>query len=298
MRELICALSVLFVACGSPDVVTGDLDSLSQGLKVGPVIIVRGTYRTTCLDPATGAKRPTGATWILTAAGSSGSEPRAVQGDSQCVLDVSAMTVTDSGGSNAVATPTASFALGGTFLSSPIRFSYNDSALGKPVEFFANMRLAPADFSSNFVVTVIYSDSPDAASPIMLGGSYSTSSSSLSAGRVVAPATTLSFSGVTYTKSVSGQIASVAGNPMLTPSANDPATLKWVATSGACPSTLAGADSAYRGGMATAISTPPTSAQLGLAVGATAPITSCLLVANCDAASSVCAYQEFAVTFN
>jgi hypothetical protein len=306
-----CASSVLAVAVSAPLLlgcspsgnVQGNLIAaqLSQGLQIGSIVQVSGTYEDgKCMDPASGTPR-IGATWSAGLQRSS-TDPTVVQNDSHCVLDLTAIAVQDSQGVPQQAVPSSPAApcpLGDAFMSSPVVFSYQDSGTGQQVQFFVNANLSPADFSSNFAIQIFYSDSLDAATAIALNRSYATvTANEIAILRIPAPSDTLSFAGVTYRTDAANSVTFVSQDPSFT--TGSPAGTAYVIASGACPNTLSAVAAAYSGGTEVNISVAPTASDFGLAAGTvlTTPLENCMIIANCEPDSNVCSYQMFDVIFN
>lgn len=297
---VVSALPML--ACdGGQDTVMGsaNVKPERQGLQIGNVMAVRGLYEDgKCLDPATGTPRM-GAAWQAAISPMAGSEPVVALRDPTCVLDIAALDVLDSAGATQQAVPGAPIPLAGSFWGMPAQFSYTDSGSGQLIKFFVNANLAPADFRSNFDISVVYSDHLDPVTATTLNGQYATVvSNSVVDSRVAQPANMLSFAGVTYEKDGSHLATNIAGSVTFT--RGNPAGTGYSVIAGACPSTLAATDSAYQGASHFMLSDDPTLASFGLTDGAdlSAPVQNCMIIANCDQTSGVCSYQNFEVTFN
>lgn len=288
------------VGCGSSGAVTGSVQvaGISQALSVAPVSAVLGLYEAgKCLDPATGLPRM-GVTWSAPVANQASTSPVVVLNDAGCVLDITALSVTDSAGATQTASAAANIALGGNY-GAPVLFTFTDSGTGNPTSFYANARIAPANFSANFAISVVYSDTPDPLRSLTATGQYATVvPSTVTATNQPAPADVLGIGGISYTRDAASSIVTVTGNPTLL--AGNPAGQSYVITNGSCPSALATIDAAYKAGPQVAISTPPTSADFGLAPGQSvaSPIKKCMIIGNCDVATSmVCSYELYQVTF-
>lgn len=285
--------------CGSPARVEGNVlvENRSQALQIGSVLKVSGVYEDgKCLDPVTGALR-TGVAWSAAISATPGSAPAVVLNDTGCVLDLTSLDIQDSAGVTKQATAGTTIALKSAF-GAPVMFSYTDTNQG-PLSFYVNARISPADFSANFDISVVYSDSPGPLSSISLNGQYATiGSNSIVDTRVPAPSDTLSFSGVTYAKNGQKKVTNVTGNPTLT--LGNPTGQSYVIVSGTCPTTLSAVNTAYAGGTQVAIATAPTSSDFGLSTNLdlSTPVNRCMIIANCNTASGVCSYQLYGVTFN
>lgn len=287
------------LGCGNLPLVQGSAQvaSVGQALLLQAVVGVKGTYVTnTCLDPAGtgGAKRLGGVAWASTVGPNPG-QPVVVQSDPTCQLNITELDITDSGNKPAVALPAQPLGLAATY-GQPVLFSYLDSGTGQPANFYANANLTPANFSTHFSISVLYSDTQSAVSPISLNGTYATVvPNTVSAVNVPTPDYQLSFAGVTYTKDRNGIVARVSGAPTLT--AANQAGQTYVISNGRCPTTLAMTSAAFAAGQQVMVETPPTSASFGLAAGLALPAERCMIIANCGA-TSVCSYQLYQVAFN
>lgn len=271
----------------------------SQAQQIGTVLNVNGQYEDNkCIDPSltTGAKRALGSTWSAAISATGGPQPVVVLHDSSCVLDLVSFDIKDSLNATQTAMPAAPLMLGGSYLASPVPFSYTDSGTGSLVEFNANAKLTPASFTADFSIDMYFSDSPSPRTGYMLTGQYATVvSSSIANGGIAVPSDMLNGVPVTYAKDNSNVVTAVSGDPSWT-LGSVPGQM-YVILAGTCPNTLAGLDTAYAGGTQVPAGTAPTSGSFGLAVGTdlSAPLHQCMIVANC---SGSCAYQLFDVTFN
>lgn len=280
---------------------TAAVSQRGHGLQLGTFININGLYEdNTCIDPSgNGVKRALSSTWAAALGMNASPRPEVVLNDRSCKLDITSLELQDSLGATQLAMPTAPLALGSAFLGTPVRFSYTDSGTSKVLEFYANAKIDPADFSNNFGISVMYSDSPEEVTSPSLNSQYATiGSNSVVNGNVPQPNDTLSFSAVSYSRDAMNQIASVSGDPTLmlgsVPGQN------YVIATGSCPSGLAAVNAAYSSGTQIPVATALTSADFGLTVGhdLSTPLAACLITANCEMASSICAYQLFSITFN
>lgn len=279
-----------------------DIGRRGQGLQLGTFLKVNGQYEDNkCIDPAmgNGAKRASGSPWSTDFGSSAGLGPMVVLGDSGCKLDITSLEIQDSLGNAQLATPSTPLALGSTYLGTPAAFSYTDAGTMKVLEFYANAKIAPADFSADFGITVLYSDSPsDVTAPSLSGQYATTAASSVANGNVPQPNGALSFSSVSYAKDAMNVVTAVSGDPTL--SLGSVPGQNYVIAAGSCPSALAAINAAYGSGTQLSVATALTSSSLGLAAGTdlSMPLAKCLITANCDMASWICSYQLFDITFN
>lgn len=289
-----------FAGCGGNDLVKGSAlpDKRTQSLSIGTVMSVNGSYEDNkCLDPAASGALRSGAVWSANISNSTGSDPLVVLNDSGCKLDLASVVVQDSLGASQTALAASSFQLSASY-GAPVLFSYTDSGTSKVMQFYGNAKLTPADFSSNFVLLFVYSDTLDGASMISLTGQYATvSTSAAQDSQVAAPNDVLSLAAVTYTKDAQNIVQSIAGSLSFT-LGGVPGD-KYVIVDGACPATLAAADTAYQGGTQVSVNTAPSIADFGLSVSVdlTTPLEKCMIVGKCDT-SSVCSFQMSDVIFN
>jgi hypothetical protein len=291
-------LATSLAGCSGSDVVKGSAaaDKRAQALSIGTVLSVNGNYEdNTCMDPTSGALR-TGASWSANISNMPGNDPLVVLNDSGCKLDLVSVSVQDSMGATQTASAAAPFRLLGGY-GAPVPFSYTDSGTSQVMQFYGNATVNPADFSANFFMFFIYSDTLDGASSISLTGQYATvGSSSVVNAQIPAPNDTLDFAGVTYVKDAMGIVQSVTNEPTFTLMA--PAGDDYKIVDGACPNTLATAGTAYAGGSHVSVNTAPLAADFGLSAGAdlTPALRKCMIVGRC--ADTICSYQLFDVTFN
>lgn len=287
------------LGCGGSSLVQGSAQvaSVGQASLIQAAVGVKGTYvSNTCLDPAGtgGAKLVGGVAWA-SAFGLNPGQPVVVQNDPTCQLNITEIDITDSGNKPAAAMAATPLGLAAAY-GQAVLFTYTDSATGQPANFYANANLSPANFSTNFFINVLYSDTQSAVSPIALNGSYATVvPSAITALNVPTPDYQLSFAGVTYTKDRNAVVVSVSGAPTL--GAGNQAGQAYVIASGACPTTLAATNDAFAAGQQVAVGTAPTTGAFGLSTGLALSAERCMVIANCGA-TSVCSYQLYQVTFN
>lgn len=289
----------LLVGCDSSGLVHGTalVDSRGQTLSIKAAVGIKGTYVTnTCLDVAGtgGAKRMGGVPWSAPF-GTNPGAPTVVLNDASCQLNITQMDVLDSANQPASALAASPVGLAAVY-GAPVLFSFTDSGTGNVSNFYANANITPADFSANFHIDVVYSDTQAALSPILLNGTYATvTANTITATSVPAPTYNLSFAAVSYMRDGLGFVSSTMGAPAL--SLINQTGQGYVITPGTCPTTLPTVAAAYTNPVA--IATMPTTMNFGLVSGLSlaSPVKRCLIAANCNN-SAVCSYQLFQVTFN
>lgn len=299
----LCALMLggtYLAGCGDGSVHgAASVEDHSHAQQIGTVLNLNGQYEDDkCIDPAstTGAKRALGSTWSTSFSATGGSQPVVVLHDSSCVLNLVSFDIKDSLNATQTAMPAAPLMLSSSYLASPVPFSYLDSGSGRMVEFNANAKLTPADFTSDFSIDVYFWDSPSPRTEYMLTGQYAMVVSRVIANSGVdAPNDVLSGVPVTYAKDNASVVTAVSADPSW--SLGSVPGQMYAILAGACPNTLAGVEAAYAGGTQIPVGTAPTSSSFGLDVGTdlSSPLHQCMIVANC---SGACAYQLFEVTFN
>jgi hypothetical protein len=293
--------------CGNGSLVRGtaDIEARGQAEQIGALMTVNGSYEDNrCMDPnsASGQMR-VGATWSAAISASAGDLPLVVLNDSGCVLDITSLSVMDTQGLIQQAQESAPIVLSNSYMASPVRFQYTDSGTNKLMEFYANAMIAPADFSANFAISVRFSDSAGPLSSIDLNGQWATvASTSIADDNVPQPSDALSFAGVTYQHDAQNHVSAISGTPTFTLGmpTGSPAGQFYVITPGSCPADLTTINATYQSGTQIPVNQAPLVSDFGLTVGTnlSSPVERCMTVANCDSASSICAYQLFDVTFN
>lgn len=291
-----CAIGTMELSgCGQPGLVEGEVQSAQQEVVAGlsSVVSVTGHYvDNTCIDPTqTGAAKRTGS--VAFSYPSATLAPSVVLHDKNCLLAIDSFTILDTTGTNRTAIPVAgSFNISkNAFASSAILFRYND---GMNHDFYVNAMLTPGDFSTNFIVNLIYSGTPDSVTKSQAGQYMTVGQSSFTSTGVSAPSYTLDLSTLYYQRA-SGKVTSAMGSINPTVTAGGQTAEDYQVKSGACPSGIVATKTAYTAPVAIATAVAPTA--LGLVANATLPITDCITLRHCDT-SNVCSYQLFQVTFN
>lgn len=128
------------------------VDRTTQALAIGDLKSINGEYGALC-DERTGA-------WSvkIDALATLDNDPLSVlKNDTDCALKVTSI-IAENAADQYDATP--DLAIGSAYQGSASAFA--DGA--NPVAFYANAKMTPADFSDDFLVTILYSDDPNAAS--------------------------------------------------------------------------------------------------------------------------------------
>jgi len=136
-----------------------------QGLALGPVEEINGTYGEDCVGRQGAWSVSLGQTGTLT------NPPLSVQQDnSACVLTLESIRISAEQAPSALYQASPPLALqGGSYAATPSRFSA--TGMG-PAAFYANATILPdSSFQSSFVIQVIYSDDPAAISVSQLAQS-------------------------------------------------------------------------------------------------------------------------------
>lgn len=304
MLSVVAFTAIPAMGCGQAQVVGGTFRTASrdQGILLGDVTGITGTYEDgLCTDPATGTKR-IGATWSMGAVPTQAPEPAVIQNDSGCILNLTGVAVLDSAGMLQLATAAGALPLPAFFLSQPVQFEYTDSGTGDVVQFYVNASIAPADFAERFSIQVLYSEAAAPVSSLRVQHTYIISTiSEATVSRVPAPSNTLDLSNMTVILDAQNNVAAVSNEPLFTlgQTPGDGYTI----TGGACPTTLAAAMAAWGdakvAGTSVAIDTALTASAFGVVAGQPfmPPMERCMIIANCEELSNVCSFQLFDVIF-
>jgi hypothetical protein len=259
----------------------------SQALGSSVLQWANGTY-TTCATHS--------GSWSLRIAGSTAMDNTAlsvIQNDPNCVLKLTSLVTNESSKTTYTATP--SMQLGGSYLGSASSFSS-----GSGIAFYGNVKMTPADFSSNLTVTIAYSDDPNLTTPQSLTGVYASVTATAVTNSITSPNYTLDLTtnagSLTVVVDANYLVQSVSGTAILTAGSTAGTSYYVDSSLGASP-TFAVLDGAYSGS--------PTSISAGNVnvaasalnlTGFTLPVTRTIVVQRL--ASGVAAYETFRVTFN
>lgn len=275
---LLGALSTLS-ACASDDV-TGSAEAInqaSQALTIGELESLNGTYGAGCSERS-------GSFSVEIAGGATldNAPVSVIVNDTTCVLTLTELRTT---GGLLSATP--AIALGASYAGSA-------SAFGSPLAFYANARLAPADFGTNFVITIPFSDDPSLLTDDNTAD-YAVVVSSVTAEAVPAPDYTIDVAGIEVLTDINNVVQSATGTAALTAGSVTGQTYLVVEASGL--TTYADIDTAYLAGTPEALTLAIPAADFTL-VGEdlTTPAVRTLIVANTS--EGVRSYEAFEIVFN
>lgn len=282
-------------ACGQSNLATGNVQSsqLGQDLAITSVVAAAGTYvDNTCIDPAfTDGTKRMGQTWALP-----GGDPVVVLNDRNCQLTLNAFVVAAGGQNYNAALKNGPITLSkDMFMAQPVLASFNDGVSNH--DFYLNAMLTPGNFSKDFQIDLIYSSSPDAATPASQAGQYEVVKFQASPDVVIAsPSYDADFSGVSYKKDADLIVTTASGNIGLKAVAGGQAAEDYMAASGACPTDLAMLNAGYKA--SAAIGQSYAVSNIGLVANAQLPLTACLIARHCDSQmANICSYQMLQLTF-
>ena len=282
-------LAAVINGCSDQEVLHPDVDILnraSQALALGAVDSINGTYGATCLERA--------GSW---SAGVSGGALLAhpalsvIKNDSDCEL-----TLTEIVADGITYDGSPSIGLEGSYQLAASSFMDEGAGGSPPISFYANARMNPTDFSSDFTVTVLYSDDPNIASGSN-NASYAEWSSSAVGDHVAAPNYTLE-NGIAVQTDANGVVTLALGSVDLTDGlVTGEHYFVDLGTLPASP-TYAQVDAVFEAASPTAISgaNPSIPVAAFSLDGATLPVVRTLLIRHVE--NDVPSYQAFRVTFN
>ena len=187
---------------GKPDIVNRSSSALSTGVLQW----ANGTYGASCTTHAS-------ASWSLKITGNSVTMDNpalaVVQDNTACVLTLTELVTNENTKTTYTATP--SITLGAAYVGSASAF-----ANGGVTAFYGNAMMAPADFSANFSVTILYSDNPSLATGA-LTGVYASVTASSATQSITAPNYSLDLNSGSLTVAVNNAytVQSVTGTASL-----------------------------------------------------------------------------------
>lgn len=172
-------LAAVIGGCSGQDVLQPDVDIInraSQALGLGEVDAINGTYGSTCLERS-------GAWSVVVTGGTVPANPllSVIKNDSDCEL-----TLTEIVADGVTYDASPNIELEGSYQLVASAFVDESAGESAPISFYANARMSPTDFSSDFTITVLYSDDPNVASGSN-NASYAEWSSSAVGDHVAAP---------------------------------------------------------------------------------------------------------------
>lgn len=290
--------------CGDSGQVNGSaqVDTFGQSSTIlaANFVSVDGTYSPNCLNPAmVGAVRGAPGSWSA-GFGAATSNIVVAKKDPNCFLSINQLQLNDSAMKKVPAMTMTNLLVGfgHTGYGAAQLFMYTDTGTNQSVSFYASAKITPADFSANFDIDVLYSDTLAPLNTIAVNGTYShVTSQVVAATSVPAPDDTIGFATVSFMHDAStGVVQGSMGNPAFTAGMNTPGQNYLITKGAACPTTLSAVDAVYTPATKVSTSMRPTSADFGLIDMATTPPTSCMIIANCVA--TVCSYKLYEVAFN
>jgi hypothetical protein len=205
-----------------------------------------------------------------------------IQGDTACTLAL-ADIITGTDGKLTAGTPITLAASDGTA-----------QPFGSPTKYYANAILSSVAFTSNFTLTLLFSDDPRVGTGSTTA-TYSSVSATAATQGVTAPNYMLDLTAVVVTTDASKITTSVSGNVGL--SGATVTGENYVIVNAAVADTYAAINTAYLAGTPAAIAaTIAASSFLATSVNITSPVVRSLIISRTQ--NGVRAYQKFAITFN
>jgi hypothetical protein len=208
----ISALASFFVlasGCSAGDEsVSPRLDIINQtksALSAASITSITGTYGATC-DGRSAAGTDT---WTLSVAGGpAGDELSVRKNDSNCVLTIENIITADG---TYVGAPSIALDTSDAYKGSASAFAIS----GQGLAFYGNAKISSLAFSSNFTISLLVSDAPNASDAGTKGATFATQSATLSSGTVSASDYTLSLASFGVTKDAGNVVQSVSGYAQL-----------------------------------------------------------------------------------
>lgn len=279
------AIAATTAGCSGEESVKADaevVDRTSQALAAGSLLSINGTYGEDCT-----ARSGAWSVAIEDEATLDNPALSVVKNDTACELTLTSIVADQ----EYAATP--DILLESTYQSSASDFK--GAGVDPPVAFHANAKINPDDFSSNFLITVLYSDDPNAASGAN-NASYAEWTSSAVGDHVAAP-DYLVVDNVAVQVDANDVVTLALGSVTLTD--GSVTGERYFVDLGALPASPSYAEivSAFDGGSTSELAGPnPTidAAEFDL-VGQTLPVTRTLVVRHVE--SGVASFQTFRVTF-
>ncbi|MDB4977039.1 MAG: hypothetical protein JWN48_5380 [Myxococcaceae bacterium] len=280
IRAAMLALALPVAGCAEveEDASSADVTLIDhrEALTSSEINFINGTY-TNCTS-RTG-------NWSLAVTGTPTLDYTAlsvIKGDTACTLAISGVNTSGDG----LLAASSAISLG---------TSYGTArSFGNPIKYYANAMLSVANFSSNFTLTLLFSDDPRTATGSNTA-SYAIATATASAQGVTAPNYTLDLTGVTVTTDINKVVQSVTGNLAL--SAGSATGDYYVLVSGSVADTYAAINTAYAAGSKVAMSTSiAASGALANGVDLTSSVVRSVIIGKTT--NGVTSYQKFAITFN
>ena len=265
-------------ACGEDVAVATSVssDRTTRALLSGDLESVNGSY-------GAGCRNRTGA-WsveILGGATLDNAPLSVVLNDTACVLTLTSLHTTAG-----ILDGTPTFAL-------TTAFQATASAFGTPTDFFANARLSSVAFSTDFVISIVFSEDPALATADNTAQFDVVVATATAAGAAPVPDFLLDVSGILVRTDVNDVVQSATGSAALS---NDVVAGKtFVVVTGGGLTTHAQLDAAFVGESALTATIPAAAFTLG-GTDLTANQVRTLIIA--DTAEGVASYQAFTITFH
>lgn len=287
--------AVMFACLGEDSTVTGEPEIVNRSvsaLSLGNLLWANGTYGANCTSHV-------GASWSMKITGGNVTMDNpalsVVQDNTTCVLTLTALVTNENTKTTYTASP--AITLGAAFAGGGSAF---DSGAG--TAFYGNAKMSPADFSSNFTVTILYSDNPSLATGAITGVYAS----------VTAAAVTQSIDAPNYALDLdTGALTVIVNSSFVVQSLTGTATLtastvtggSYYVDQGTLPATptFAQLDTAFKSATTTAISgggdVTINSSAFGL-TGVSLNSTVYRTIVIQRVVSGVASYQTFRISFN
>lgn len=255
------------------------IDRSSQALSLEVLQWVNGTYGVGCTNRS--------GSWSARISGTDPMDHAAlsvITNDVGCVLTMTELY----DGATYVATP--SIALGTSYAGSASEMA----VAAQPLAFYANARLSSVAFSSDFALTILFSDDLGDASDSTSATYSSVSSASNQEVQVPAPDYTVAFGSFVLQTDVNQAVTTASGTMALTENAQT-GEFYVVDNNQSLGATFDAIDTAYDAGTPAAVGATIPAASFTL-VGETLPVVRNIIVLH--ATSGVKSYQVIRVTFN
>ncbi|MDB4990889.1 MAG: hypothetical protein JWN04_6067, partial [Myxococcaceae bacterium] len=167
-------------------------------------------------------------------------------------------------------------------------------SFGSPIKFYANAKLSAVTYTSNFTLSLLFSDDATAATASNTA-TYAVVTATAAGQSVPAPNYTLDVTGVNVTTDINKAVQSVTGNLAFTAGSNTGDY--YVLVSGSVADTYAAINTAYTSGSQVAMATSvAASALLANGVSLTSSVVRTVIIGKTT--SGVTSYEKFAITFN
>jgi hypothetical protein len=234
------ALAAVSGGCSSSadEVVKPKLEVINQSKAAlsmaDSITAIHGTYGGACSGRAVDGSDQ----WIVDRAVPANTTLSVVKNDTACVLT---MVSIDAGGASYAG---ASITMDDGWSASSSAFALASGG-DSSIKFYGNAMMSATSFTTDFVITVLVSDSPNASNAGEKGATgYATRSATLETGTVAAPDYTIGFGGFGVNKDIGNVVDAVYGYAQL--GAEDVTGEDFAIVSGA-PASFAEVDAAFNG---------------------------------------------------